>query len=114
MRKESLEKAKELLLETIGKSNIEQPDKLELILNIYSFLTNYDEDLKVLKNNQKRKWVMIMNYEEKLKQYKQELIEWVKEEIDKTQLDIVVNRAKPNVKFWRLYDLREVLEKLGE
>ena len=57
---------------------------------------------------------MIMNYEEKLKQYKQELIEWVKEEIDKTQLDIVVNRAKPNVKFWRLYDLREVLEKLGE
>ena len=55
MKKESLEKAKELLLETIGKSNIEQPDKLELILNIYSFLTNYDEDLKVLKNNQKRK-----------------------------------------------------------
>lgn len=48
MKKESLETAKELIISTIEKSNIETIDKIELLLNLYHFLDNYDEDIKIL------------------------------------------------------------------
>lgn len=54
---------------------------------------------------------------EKNKQYKQQiddLVKWLENEISKCLEDNISNKAKPNVKYWRLYDLREFLSKLKE
>lgn len=56
MDKESLIKAKEILIKTIGNSNINRIDKAELLINIFNLLSNYDESIKVLqKHNYKTK-----------------------------------------------------------
>ena len=46
MTQESINMALDIVIEAIDKSNIERIDKLELMLNISHFLTNYDEMIK--------------------------------------------------------------------
>lgn len=48
MKKESLEKAKVIIVDAILKSNIEETDKIELAMNIMTFLDNYKEHLTIL------------------------------------------------------------------
>lgn len=48
MKKESLEKAISIVVEAILKSNIEETDKIELAMNIMTFLDNYKEHLTIL------------------------------------------------------------------
>ena len=57
MQKESLELAINTIIESIEKLNINIYDKLELMLNIRNFLDErlYDENIKVLNQNIKRK-----------------------------------------------------------
>lgn len=59
MDKESLIKARELIIKTFQEADIEAIDRLELIINVASFLEpeSYDENIKVLKleNRFKRK-----------------------------------------------------------
>ena len=47
MQKESIEEAIEKTTEAIYNSNINVVDKLELMMNIKTFLENYDEMIKV-------------------------------------------------------------------
>ena len=47
MQEESIEKAIEIILTNLDKSNIEKLDKTELMLNINYFLTHYEEETKV-------------------------------------------------------------------
>lgn len=46
MEQGSLKKATDLILDTIQNSNIDELDKMELMLNLYIFLNNYDEAIK--------------------------------------------------------------------
>ena len=57
MQKESLELAINTIIESIEKLDINIYDKLELMLNIRNFLDErlYDENIKVLNQNIKRK-----------------------------------------------------------
>ena len=50
MEEASLEKARELLTEVIGNSEINDIDKMELLINLYAFLnkTNYEINIKTL------------------------------------------------------------------
>ena len=50
MDKESLLKAKQLIIEALDKGDITQQDKLELMLNLMLLLDeeNYDHDIQVL------------------------------------------------------------------
>lgn len=59
MNKESLRRVRIIINEAISKSDIDLADKIELMLNIYSFLDNkdYSDNVKTLaKRNMKRKW----------------------------------------------------------
>lgn len=49
MKKESLEKASNVIIKALEKADIEELDKLELMLNIFQFLQNYHEDINVLR-----------------------------------------------------------------
>ena len=49
MKKESLEKARELIHEVLMNSKISDLDKYELLLNLTLFLRDYDENIKVLR-----------------------------------------------------------------
>lgn len=56
------------------------------------------------------------NYFDKYKELKQQLQqirEYCEKEIEKCKEDTVINRAKPNVRFWRMKDFEEVLEILN-
>lgn len=55
MEKESLTEARTIILEKILTSNIKQIDKVELALNLDHFLSNYEENIKILKKTQ-NKW----------------------------------------------------------
>ena len=59
MNKESLIKAREIIIQSLSESNINNLDKLELMLNINNFLqeNEYEENIKVLvkKNKQEEK-----------------------------------------------------------
>lgn len=57
MDKESLLKARKIILEAFSKSDIELLDKLELMTNINILLKeeNYEEHIKVLKLHNKNK-----------------------------------------------------------
>ena len=46
MEQESLKKATDLILDTIQNSNVDELDKMELMMNLYLFLNNYDEVIK--------------------------------------------------------------------
>lgn len=50
MNKESLIKAREIIIQSLSESNINNLDKLELMLNINNFLqeNEYEENIKVL------------------------------------------------------------------
>lgn len=52
MKEESLEKARTLIVERILQSDIREEDKIELAINIMTFLDNYSEHLKVLQQHQ--------------------------------------------------------------
>lgn len=52
MSKESLDKAVKIVVESILKSDIKEEDKVELAMNLMTFLNNYNEDLRVLQHNQ--------------------------------------------------------------
>ena len=45
MQKESLDQAIKVILESIERLEIDNYDKLELMLNIYHFLENYHENV---------------------------------------------------------------------
>lgn len=55
MKKESLIKAKELLIKTLDNSNIDKQDKAELIMNLWLLLDedNYEHDIEVLRRYSK-------------------------------------------------------------
>lgn len=57
MNQESLEKAKELLTDIIGNSDINEIDKVELLINLYAFLnkTNYELNIKTLQKELERR-----------------------------------------------------------
>lgn len=48
MNKESLEILKNEFIDLIENINIDNADKLELLLNIYLILENYEENIKIL------------------------------------------------------------------
>jgi len=50
MNKESLIKAREIIIQSLSESNINNLDKLELMLNLNNFLqeNEYEENIKVL------------------------------------------------------------------
>lgn len=49
MKKESLEKASNIIIKALEKSDIEELDKLEIMLNVFQFLENYHRDLDILR-----------------------------------------------------------------
>lgn len=53
MNKESLIKARELIIDTLNKSDINKIDKIELMINLYLFLNEdeYDYSIKVLEKS---------------------------------------------------------------
>lgn len=58
MQKESLEELKDIIINGLDKSNMNQIDKTELMLNMTKFIENpeqYKKNIKVLKLNEKRK-----------------------------------------------------------
>ena len=46
MQKESIEKAIEIMTEEIYASDIDNVDKLELVINLRHFLDNYEDAIK--------------------------------------------------------------------
>ena len=48
MNKESLDKIKDKFIDIIENTNIDNADKLELLMNIWLFLENYEESIKIL------------------------------------------------------------------
>ena len=46
MEQQSLNKATDLIISTIQNSDINELDKMELMMNLYIFLTNYDNAIK--------------------------------------------------------------------
>ena len=55
MQKESLDQAIKVIIESIEKLELNNYDKLELMLNIYHFLDNYNENVRNLNENIKRR-----------------------------------------------------------
>ena len=54
MKQESLDKALDLILDTISKSDIDVVDKCELMLNLKILLENassYEKDIEILRRN---------------------------------------------------------------
>lgn len=56
MQKESIKKAIEILTEEIYASDIDNMDKLELVINLNHFLQNYDEAIKVKVKKKEKKY----------------------------------------------------------
>lgn len=57
MDKESLIKARNIIIKALDKPDIKEIDKLELILNLHTLLDqdNYEKDIKVLIKNKEKK-----------------------------------------------------------
>lgn len=55
MNKESLDKIKDKFIDIIENTNIDNADKLELLMNIDLFLTYYEENIKILQQYGKRR-----------------------------------------------------------
>lgn len=49
MNKESLDIVKDKLAEFLDNANIDPIDKIELLINLYYFLSEYDENIKILR-----------------------------------------------------------------
>ena len=58
MKKENIEKARELVFNIINNSNIDTLDKYELLLNLYHFLDPfaYEENIKVLEKKRRKNY----------------------------------------------------------
>lgn len=54
MTKEELEEATDIILNSIIDSKLDNYTKVELLINLKNFLFNYDENIKILRNNEKR------------------------------------------------------------
>jgi len=57
VKKESIESVRAMLIEKILNANIDEDDKIELAINIMTFLDNYDEDLRALQEQQHNKFI---------------------------------------------------------
>ena len=55
MDKESLDIVKDKLAEFLDNTNIDTIDKIELLINLYYFLSEYDENIKILKKYKENK-----------------------------------------------------------
>lgn len=55
MNKESLDKIKDRFIDIIENTNIDNADKLELLMNIWLFLENYEENIKILQQYGKKR-----------------------------------------------------------
>lgn len=55
MNKESLDKIKDKFIDIIENTNIDNADKLELLMNIWLFLENYEENIKILQKYGKKR-----------------------------------------------------------
>jgi len=55
MNKESLEIVKDLFIETLENANIDNADKLELLLNIWLFLDDYKNNIEILSEYSKKR-----------------------------------------------------------
>ena len=55
MNKESLDKIKDKFIDIIENTNIDNADKLELLMNIWLFLENYEENIKILQQYGKKR-----------------------------------------------------------
>lgn len=55
MNKESLEILKDKFIDIIENANIDNADKLELLMNIWLFLENYEENIKILQQYGKKR-----------------------------------------------------------
>ena len=55
MKPESIEETQKMITEALIKSNINIYDKMELMLNLFNFLNEYDENIKILKKIPKEK-----------------------------------------------------------
>lgn len=55
MNKESLEILKDKFIDIIENTNIDNADKLELLMNIWLFLENYEENIKILQQYGKKR-----------------------------------------------------------
>lgn len=55
MNKESLDKIKDKFVDIIENTNIDNADKLELLMNIWLFLENYEDNIKILQKYGKKR-----------------------------------------------------------
>lgn len=55
MNKESIDKIKDKFIDIIENTNIDNADKLELLMNIDLFLTYYEDNIKILQQYGKRR-----------------------------------------------------------
>lgn len=55
MERESLENAINIILKALEESNIDEVDKVELMINLTKFLENYDKEIKTLQRRYKKK-----------------------------------------------------------
>jgi len=55
VNKESLEILKDKFIDIIENTNIDNADKLELLMNIWLFLENYEENIKILQQYGKKR-----------------------------------------------------------
>ena len=57
MKKESLIKARDIIIESLNNSKIDQQDIAELMINLWHLLEpeHYEHNIKLLKRNQKRR-----------------------------------------------------------
>lgn len=58
MTKEELEEATEIILDSIMNSNLSNYTKIELLINMKTFLKDYKENINILsKEEVKKKWL---------------------------------------------------------
>ena len=54
MKRESINKVLEIIIKDIEKSNIDEIDKIELMLNLFKFMDNYDENIRTLRRKNEK------------------------------------------------------------
>lgn len=54
MNNEEVEDVLNIILDSIISSNLSNYTKVEVLLNLKQFFKNYDENIKLLRNNEKR------------------------------------------------------------
>jgi hypothetical protein len=51
VKQESIDEARKIVIERISQSNLDQIDKVELLINLHLFFDKYNENIKVLKKH---------------------------------------------------------------